>query len=56
MSKDKTWTKVSHEFSTGEEKEIGIGARLGFFSTPVIGTAWYSDISLTKLGKASPRR
>lgn len=56
VAKTSPWTKVTHEFATGEEKEIEIGTRLGFFSAPVTGTAWYADISLVKIGKAPPRR
>ena len=48
----KVWTRVSHEFNTGGETEIEIGARLGHYSNLVTGTAWYADLSLVELGKA----
>jgi hypothetical protein len=50
---NKSWTKVTHEFLTGQETEIEIGPRLGFFSGPVAGTAWFAELSLVELGKTS---
>jgi hypothetical protein len=56
VSGTRSWTRVSHDFATGGEKEVEICARLGYISAPVTGTAWFSDITLTKIGKAPPRR
>lgn len=56
VNKTKSWTKVSVDIVTGAEKEVEVGGRLGFWSDPVIGTAWFADLSLVKIGKAPPRR
>jgi hypothetical protein len=48
----KTWARVSFEFTTGKETEIEVGPRLGFYSAMVLGTAWYSDLSLVEIGRA----
>lgn len=48
----KVWTRVTHDFNTGGETEIEIGARLGHYSNAVTGTAWYADMSLVEVGKA----
>lgn len=52
----RSWTRVTHDFLTGGETEVEVCARLGYLSAPVTGTAWFSDITLTKIGKAPPRR
>lgn len=56
INKTKSWTKVSFDFVTGNETEIELGARLGFFSNLTTGTAWFADLSVVKIGKAPPRR
>jgi hypothetical protein len=56
VSKTKSWTKVSVDIVTGAEKEIEVGGRLGFWSDGAVGTAWFADLSLVKIGKAPPRR
>jgi len=56
VNKTKSWTKVSVDIVTGAEKEVEVGARLGFWSDGVIGTAWFADLKLVKIGKAPPRR
>lgn len=46
----KGWTYIKYDFSSGTRSEIVVGARIGFYATPVKGTAWFSDISLVELG------
>ncbi|MDB6140836.1 MAG: glycosyl transferase family protein, partial [Verrucomicrobiaceae bacterium] len=48
----KVWTRVTFEFNTGGETEIEVGARLGYYSDLVTGTAWFADLSLVEVGKA----
>ncbi len=48
----KVWTRVTHEFNTGNETKIEIGPRLGHYSNAVTGTAWFADLSLVETGKA----
>jgi hypothetical protein len=48
----KGWTRVTLDFTTGQETSIEIGARLGHYSALVTGTAWFADMSLVELGKA----
>jgi hypothetical protein len=54
VSGTKSWTKVSLDIVTGAETEVEVGGRLGY--DPVVGTAWFADLSLVKIGKAPPRR
>ncbi|MEP6670082.1 MAG: carbohydrate binding domain-containing protein [Chthoniobacter sp.] len=56
VNKTKSWTKVSIDIVTGAQTEVEVGARLGYWSDGVIGTAWFADLSLVKIGKAPPRR
>lgn len=56
VNKTKSWTKVTHDIVTGAEKEVEVGGRLGFWSDGCTGTAWFTDFSLVKIGKAPPRR
>jgi hypothetical protein len=48
----KVWTRVTHEFNTGNETKIELGPRLGHYSNAVTGTAWFADLSLVEAGKA----
>jgi len=56
VNKTKSWTKVSIDIVTGAQTEVEVGGRLGYWSDGVIGTAWFADLSLVKIGKAPPRR
>lgn len=57
ISKTKSWTKVTLEFATGpSEKQVSLGTRLGFYYGITKGTAWYSDLSVERVGKAPPPR
>jgi hypothetical protein len=56
VNKTKSWTKVSEDIVSGSSTEIEVGGRLGFWGDGVTGTAWFSDLSLVKIGKAPPRR
>jgi hypothetical protein len=56
VSKSKGWTKVTLEFATGTQTEVELGARLGFYYNLVKGTAWFSELSLERVGKATPVR
>lgn len=44
------WTYVALEFAAGSRTEVVICARLGFYSGTATGTAWFDDVSLTRLG------
>jgi hypothetical protein len=50
IGKTKGWTHVNYEFSSGTRTELFIGARLGMYASPVKGTAWFSDVTLTEVG------
>jgi len=50
IGRTKGWTHLDYEFSSGTRSEVTVGARLGFYSSPVKGTAWFSDVSLVELG------
>jgi len=56
VNKTKSWTRVSVDIITGAETEVEVGGRLGFWNDGVVGTAWFADLSLVKIGKAPPRR
>ena len=49
--KTKSWTRVTADFVTGKETEISFGPRLGFYSGLTTGTAWFSEITFTELGR-----
>jgi len=49
--KTKPWTRVTMEYVTGKESEITLGPRLGHNSAAVVGTAWFSELSLTEIGR-----
>lgn len=51
--KSKNWTRVAMDFATGRETEIELGPRLGFYSAPAIGTAWFADLTLKDLGRTA---
>jgi len=48
----KPWGKISFEFDTGRETELDVCMRLGFYSSAVTGTAWFSELMLVEVGKA----
>jgi hypothetical protein len=55
------WTQVHLLFDSGDRTEVEIAARLGFYSSLCIGTAWFDDLKLVELGRgrraaASPQR
>ena len=50
MVKTKGWTRVAVDFVSGREPEIELGPRLGHYSALTMGTAWYSELTLTELG------
>jgi hypothetical protein len=50
IGRTKGWTHVTYDVASGTRSELFIGARLGMYASPVKGTAWFSDISLTELG------
>jgi len=50
-----TWTEVSREFKTQDETEVVFECRLGYYSAPVSGTAWFAEISLTEVKDAVPQ-
>jgi hypothetical protein len=54
VSKTRGWTKVTLEFITGSEPQVTLGTRLGFYYGITKGTAWYSDLSVERIGKAPP--
>lgn len=49
-----TWTEVSREFKTKDETEVVFECRLGYFSNPVSGTAWFAEVSLTEVSDSAP--
>jgi hypothetical protein len=51
----KSWTKVSFEFDSGANSSIKVGPRLGHYSSNVMGTAWFDELSLVELGPARKR-
>jgi hypothetical protein len=56
VNRTKSWTRVAFDFSTGSETEIEVGARLGFYANLTMGIAWFSDLTLKKIGKSAMRR
>lgn len=52
---NKSWTKVSFEFDSGAADSIKIGPRLGHYSSPVMGKAWFDDVTLVELGPSRKR-
>ena len=52
---NKNWTKVTFEFDTGPSDSIMIGPRLGHNSAPVMGVAWFDELSLVELGPSRKR-
>ena len=51
----KSWTKVSFEFDSGPASDIMIGPRLGHQASPVLGKAWFDEITLVELGPTRKR-
>ena len=41
------WTYVSFEFNSGDNTEVTVACRLGYWSSTNTGTAWFDDIALT---------
>lgn len=51
----KSWTKVSFEFDSGPASDIMIGPRMGHQASPVLGKAWFDEITLVELGPTRKR-
>lgn len=49
MFGDHDWTLVSLDFMTGNEQQVTVAARLGFWAGTSTGTAWFDDLRLEKL-------
>lgn len=45
---DQDWSVASLFFVTGEEREVTIAARLGYWSGATTGTAWFDDLRLER--------
>ncbi|MFT3894284.1 MAG: carbohydrate binding domain-containing protein [Anaerolineales bacterium] len=43
------WTYVSFVFNSGDQTEMTIAARLGYFSGTITGTAWFDNLEVTTL-------
>jgi hypothetical protein len=56
VNKTTSWSRVSVDFSTGNETEIELGPRIGHFGAMVMGTAWFADLTLDEQGKTSKQR
>jgi hypothetical protein len=52
---NKAWTQVSFEFDSGAVDKVVVGVRLGYYSAPVMGTAWFDELSLVELGPSRKR-
>jgi hypothetical protein len=48
----KGWTHLTFDFSSGTRSEMEVGPALGYYSSPVKGAAWFSEVSLVELGPA----
>jgi hypothetical protein len=55
IKETKGWTKVDFEFDSGAVDKIKIGPRLGHYSTMVMGTAWFDDLTLVEMGQSRKR-
>ncbi|EDY21121.1 hypothetical protein CfE428DRAFT_1414 [Chthoniobacter flavus Ellin428] len=51
----RSWTKVTLEFDSGAADTVKVGPRLGYYSGPAMGTAWFSDLSLVEAGPSRKR-
>ena len=45
------WRKVSMDLNSQDKTEIRVGGAVGYYASPVAGTAWFSDLSLVELGR-----
>ena len=50
IQKTKQWTKIAVDFTSGSKTELPIGGALGYYNENVLGTAWFSDLSLVEIG------
>jgi len=48
------WTRNSLLFSSGDDEQVIIGARLGYWAGTTTGTAWFDDIRLTPIVPMDP--
>jgi hypothetical protein len=55
LQKTTGWTRVSVDFTPEHPDEIRVGPSLGTYGRPVTGTAWFSGITLTELGRDEKR-
>lgn len=55
LQKTTPWTRVSVDFTPEHPEEIRVGPSLGTYGRPVTGTAWFSGITLTELGRDEKR-
>ena len=44
------WQYVSLRFSSRDRTRVTIDARLGFYRSTAVGTAWFDDLILVELG------
>jgi len=48
------WRRVSLTVDSGDDTSLVVAARLGFWAGTTTGTAWFDDISLTRVGRTPP--
>jgi hypothetical protein len=48
------WTRNSLLFNSGDDEQVTIGARLGYWSGTTTGTAWFDDLQLTPIVPMDP--
>jgi hypothetical protein len=48
------WTRNSILFSSGDDIQVTVGARLGYWAGTTTGTAWFDDLQLTPIAPMDP--
>ena len=49
------WTKIFFEFDSGALDTVKVGPRLGHHSSPAMGVAWFTQLSLVEVGPSRKR-
>jgi hypothetical protein len=52
IDQTRAWSKMELDFESGGASEMTMGPALGVFYDPVIGTAWFADLTLVEMGRA----
>ena len=52
LTRNHQWTSVSVVMDSGDQQQLTVGARLGYWADNATGNAWFDNVKLTPIGPA----